>query len=172
MPINLNLDVLLDYTDWERQEWFEFLSQQGDSVLKVSVGPHSGSRFSTVGDLIKHLFSAEKRYIERLSGRKLTDAATIPNDNIETLFEFGRQSRKELREFVETFPDGELDVPADHKILDHVIRLTPRKIVVHVVMHEIRHWAQIATLLRLNDLAAKPHDFLFSPLMGGMPTGK
>ncbi len=170
MPINLNLDVLLDYTDWERQEWLDFLRQKGDKVLKISVGPHAGDRFATVGDLIKHLFTAEKRYIERLSGRKLTDAATVPNDNIETLFEFGRQSRKELREFVETIPAAELDVPAEHTILNHVIVLTPRKIVVHVVMHEIRHWAQIATLLRLNDLAAKPHDFLFSPLMGELPT--
>lgn len=169
MPINLNLDVFLDYTEWERQEWLDFLRQHGDKVLKISVGPHADNRFATVGDLIKHVFSAEKRYIDRLSVRKLTDPATIPNDNIETLFAFGRQSRKELREFVETFPAAELDVPEEHTIVNHVIKLTPRKILVHVVVHEIRHWAQIATLLRLNSLAPKPHDFLFSPLMSDLP---
>ena len=37
----------------------------------------------------------------------------------------------------------------------------------HVLMHEIRHWAQIATLLRLNGVAGEFHDFLFSPVLGG-----
>jgi len=32
-----------------------------------------------------------------------------------------------------------------------------------VLMHEIRHWAQIATLLRTDEF----HDFLFSPVLGG-----
>ena len=44
---------------------------------------------------------------------------------------------------------------------------TPRKIVVHVVMREIRHWAQIATLFRLHGLSDRFHDFLFSPVLGG-----
>jgi uncharacterized damage-inducible protein DinB len=33
-------------------------------------------------------------------------------------------------------------------------------------MHEIRHWAQIATLLRINGYPVDMHDFLFSPAMG------
>jgi len=44
---------------------------------------------------------------------------------------------------------------------------TPRKIVVHILLHQIRRWAQIATLLRLNGLVDDFHDFLFSPVMGG-----
>ena len=34
-------------------------------------------------------------------------------------------------------------------------------------MHEIRHWAQIATLFRVNGLANGFQDFLFSPVLGG-----
>lgn len=33
-------------------------------------------------------------------------------------------------------------------------------------MHEIRHWAQIGTLFRLNGLTGEVHDFLFSPVLG------
>ncbi|PYV21615.1 MAG: hypothetical protein DMG27_20285 [Acidobacteria bacterium] len=44
---------------------------------------------------------------------------------------------------------------------------TPRKIVIHILLHEIRHWAQIATLLRVSGLTGEFHDFLFSPIMGG-----
>jgi len=166
MPINLTLDDLMDYTAWERQKWHEWLRQHGDEALKISAGPHGDGRFTTVGDLVKHMFSAEKRYIDRLSGRELTDTASLPNDNIEALFQFGEQSRKELKEFLETFPAQEWDVPQELKLGNHVLTATPRKIVLHVVLHEIRHWAQIATLLRLNGLSGEFHDFLFSPVMG------
>jgi uncharacterized damage-inducible protein DinB len=113
------------------------------------------------------MFSAEKRYIDRLSGRALTDTASVPNDHIEALFQFSQQSRKDLREFVERFPAQEWDVPQEHKILNYFLRATPRKIVVHILVHEIRHWAQIATLFRLHGLTDEFHDFLFSPVMGG-----
>ncbi len=165
--LSLSLNDFLEYTDWERQKWYAWLRERGDQVLQISAGPHGDGRFQCVGDLVRHIFSAEKRYVDRLSGRPLTDTASIPNNNIEALFQFGRQSRKDLKEFVETFPAHEWDVPGEHRILNYLVKVTPRKIIVHVVMHEIRHWAQIATLFRLNGLGAEFHDFLGSPVMGG-----
>jgi uncharacterized damage-inducible protein DinB len=161
------LNDLIDYTDWERGRWFDWLRKHGDQGLQISAGPHGDGRFQSVGELVKHIFSAERRYVERLSDRPLTDTASIPKDNIEAMFQFGRQSRKELRELVATFPAQEWDAPKDFKILSYVVRATSRKIVTHVLMHEIRHWAQVATLLRLNGLAVESHDFLMSPVMGG-----
>jgi hypothetical protein len=36
-----------------------------------------------------------------------------------------------------------------------------------VLMHEIRHWAQIATVLRFSGLSTgEMHDFLLSPVLG------
>lgn len=169
MPANLSLNELIDYTDWERQKWYEWFRQQGDHVLKLSAGPHGDGRFQTVGELARHIFSAEKRYVDRLASRPITDTASIPTDNVEALFEFGRQSRKGLKELVQTLPAQEWDVPSDYTIMKYSLRATPRKIVVHVLMHEIRHWAQIGTLLRLNGLACESQDFLFSPVMGGEP---
>src|SRR5262249_36559723 len=104
---------------------------------------------------------------ERLSGRPLTDPASIPNDNVEALFEFGQRSRSEFRGFLETFPESEWDVLREYKILQFTVTATPKKIVTHVLMHEIRHWAQIATLLRLHGFVSEFHDFLGSPVMGG-----
>lgn len=160
----IDLSLLMAYTAWERQEWNEWFRQHGEQTLKILVGSHGDGRFETVGDLVRHMFSAEKRYIERLSGKPLTDTACISKDNVEVLFQFGQQSRRELMEFVETFPAQEWDIPNDYKILDRSLRATPKKIVIHILVHEIRHWAQIATLLRLNGLTCEFHDFLFSPV--------
>lgn len=167
MLLSLSLSELMEYTDWERGKWHDWIRQRGNHVLTISAGPHGDGRFQMVGDLVRHIFSAEKRYVDRLSNRPLTDTGSIPNDSIETLFQFGRQSRKDLREFVATFPAQGWDVPQDFNILNNFLRATPRKIVVHVLMHEIRHWAQIGTTFRLNGLVGEFHDFLVSPVMGG-----
>jgi uncharacterized damage-inducible protein DinB len=47
------------------------------------------------------------------------------------------------------------------------VTATPKKIVMHVLLNEIRHWAQIATLCRVNGLVVGFHDFLGSPVWGG-----
>ena len=167
MLVHLNVSDLLDYTDWERQKWQAWFLQHGADVLKITAGPHGDGRFGAVGELVRHIFSAEKRYVERLSDRSLTDPASISTDNIDALFQFGRQSRNDLRAFIETFPSQSWDIPHDFTILKYFLRATPRKIVVHILMHEIRHWAQIATLLRLHGLTDEFHDLLFSPVLGG-----
>jgi len=164
--MQIDVNVLMNYTDWEREKWREWLGQHGES-LKTSVGPHGDNRFQIVGDVVKHIFSAETRYVERLSEKALTDAASFPNDNLETLFGFGQQSRKTLAEFIETFPDEQWDVLRDFDFFGNLLKATPKKMIIHVLLHEVRHWAQIATLFRLNGLKVDFHDFLFSPVLGG-----
>ena len=167
MRPSLSLIDLMEYTEWERQKWHAWLRQRGGDALKTSAGPHGDGRMNTVGDVVKHVFSAERRFVDRLSGRPLTDVACLPNDDVEALFQFGERSRKDLREYVDKFPVEEWDVPQDHKMLNQILTATPKKVIAHIVMHEIRHWAQIATMLRMNGLTDDFHDFLFSPVLGG-----
>lgn len=169
MSTSLSLNELIEYTDWERGQWHDWLQQHGDGVLAITAGPHGDGRFQTIGDLVRHIFSAEKRYIDRLSNRPITDTASIPANNVEALFDLGRESRTELKEFIKTFPAQQWDVPQDLSLMNKVLRLTPRKIIVHVLLHEVRHWAQIGTMFRLNGLTGEFHDFLFSPVMEANP---
>lgn len=167
MPVGLSFMELMEYTDWGRGVWQLWMRKQGDSVLAIKAGENGDGRFDTIGDVIRHIFSAEKRYIDRLSNRPLTDTGAIPSDKIEPVFQFGQQSRKELREFVKSRTDQEWDAPFEFKMFQLLVKATPRKIVAHILMHEIRHWVQIATLLRLNGMKGEFHDFLFSPVLGG-----
>jgi len=165
--LQVSLNDLLDYTEWQRAKWQAVLQHMGPEVLRVSAGPHGDGRFTTVGDLIRHIFSAEKRYVERLRGQPLTDTAKLTLNDLDALFSFGRESRKGLRDFVDTFPSAQWDMVQEFTLMNSLLRATPRKIIVHVVMHEIRHWAHVATLLRLQGLTGEFHDFLFSPVLGG-----
>src|SRR5262245_48672870 len=168
---SLNLSDLIDYTNWERDKWDVWFKQHGDGVLAITTGPHGDGRFQTIGDVVRHIFSAEKRYVDSLSGQPVTDTSSIPNNSVAALFDFGRQSRSGLLELVRVFPAERWDFPQDVSLMNKVLRLTPRKVVVHVLLHEIRHWAQIGTLLRLNGLTGEFHDFLFSPVLEGNPNG-
>ena len=167
MPVKLDLSNLMDYTEWERQKWHDRLRQESNEILKTSAGPHGDGRFATLGELIRHMFSAETRYVDRLSGQAITDTSSVPADSLDALFELGQQSRKSLKGFIETFPVQEWDVPQEFKLMNSSLKATPKKIVAHVLLHEIRHWAQIATLLRLTGVTDGFHDILFSPAMGG-----
>jgi len=167
MPVGITMNDLLDYSDWERRKWFDWMSDRGNGVLTVSTGLHGDGRFATVGELVRHIFSAEKRYVERLSQRPITDTSTIPTDNIEALCQLAEQSRRELKEFIESLPAADWDEPREFRLMNIIVTATPKKIVTHILFHEIRHWAQIATLWRLNGLKEDFHDFLFSPVMGG-----
>ena len=166
MAMDPTLTALVEYTDWDRAKWQDWLGRQDAKVLDLAAGPHGDGRFERVGDLIKHIFGAEQRYVERLLDRPLTDTAALPHDDLAALFRFGQQSRQELRQLLATFPAEAWDVPREFKILTHSVTASPKKIVIHVLMHEIRHWAQIATLLRVNGLKVEFHDFLFSPATG------
>lgn len=167
MFIGISIDDLMEYTEWERGKMHHTLRKHGSPTLAISAGTNGDGRFENVGDIVRHIFSAETRYVDRLSGRAVTDTASIPNDDIEALFKFGRQSRDGLKAFVAKFPEASWDVPTEFQMMKLSVTATPRKIVTHVLMHEIRHWPQIATLLRLNGVVCDFRDFLFSPVMGG-----
>ena len=166
VSVGITLAELIEYTDWQREKWRDWFGQNGEDALKVSAGPHGDGRLNTIGDIVRHIFSAEKRYVDRFSGREITDTSTIPTDNADALFAFGEKSRKELGDFIVSFPANQWDVPREFPLMDKTLRASPRKVVTHVLMHEIRHWAQIATMLRQAGRKVAFHDFLFSPVMG------
>jgi uncharacterized damage-inducible protein DinB len=166
MPIALTFDDLLEYTDWQRARWLTWLRDHPEA-LALSAGPNGDGRFTSVGDLVKHIFGAELRYVQRLRGAPLNDLATVPSDDVEALFNTGESSRRMLTDLIRDLDASVWDVPREFVILGYNVTATPKKIVMHVLIHEVRHWAQIATLCRLNGLVVEWQDFLGSPVWGG-----
>jgi len=164
MAFQFELAHLLEYTDWERSQWHAWFREQGPAALAVDLGPNRDGRVNTVGELVRHIFSAEKRYVDRIQGVPLTDTATVPPDDVEALFGFGQQSREALRAILAAFPTERWDVPQDIQMGKHSRSVTPRKMIVQAVTHEIRHWAQVATFLRISGRKPGPRDFLVSPV--------
>ncbi len=169
MPFPFALDDLLTYSDWDRGQWRDWFREQGPSALTVSLGPNTDGRFATVGELVRHVFSAEKRYVERVLKAPLTDTSVIPAHDVEVLFRFGQESRRGLRELLATLPDTEWGARREMQIGKDTVAVTARAMIIQAVTHELRHWAQIATLLRLAGYRSGIHDYLASPF-SSLPT--
>jgi len=164
MTFPFSLDDLLAYSDWDRARWRDWFLEKGPDALSVGLGPNADGRFNTIGELIRHIFSAEKRYVERVLKVPLSDTSVVPAGDAEALFHFGQESRRALRELLATAPNTEWDAPREMPVGKQLLKVTARAMIIQATTHELRHWAQIATLLRLAGYAAGSHDYIASPL--------
>ena len=144
--LTITLDELLRYTAGEREKWRGWLSAHPDA-MEAPVQP--GGRFATVGKLIDHIFLAEQRNLQRVMQTPLATATGLTGSNVAPLFDYGASVRRELEQFVADLDPDVADELRSYDILDRQWSMTSRKVLFHIVVHEIRHWAQIALAVRL-----------------------
>lgn len=156
--MNLTVEELLSYTDEERAKWESWFASHGDGPLALS--PNNAAH-PCVGALVLHMFGPELQYTEFMRGEtEFTDYTEMAFDKAETLFAFGRRSREALRAWSTTARAEDWERRLEPQ---EGVSVSARKIAVHVLLHEIRHWAQIALVVRQHGLAPPGnHDLLFS----------
>jgi uncharacterized damage-inducible protein DinB len=163
MAVHLSIEELMRYSLEERDKWRHWLSLN-PTAIDALVQP--GGELPTVGKLIDHIFLAERRTLQRLSGQPAVTATGLSGSNVPPLFDYGASVRRELEAFVRTLDDNEADAPREVMLRNQVWTVTPRKLLVHILLHETRHWAQIALAVRLAGFTPPGnHDFLFSAAM-------
>ena len=156
----ITIEELIQYTDEERAKWEKWFLTQGDGPLQISL---AGDKQTTVGILILHIFGPELRYVERLRGRPVTEYRDEPTDRASGIFAFGHHSRDALREFVQQAQPDDWGRTLEFNLGQHQMGASARKLILHVLMHEIRHWAQIARVMREHGLPPPGgHDLLLS----------
>ncbi|MBL8150679.1 MAG: DinB family protein [Blastocatellia bacterium] len=165
----LSIKELLVYTDEERSKWQEWFSKNGDEPLKIKISVETES---SVGSLILHCFQVELWYLFFMRNEILTPESEIskkysslPTDQVEAIFNFGNQTRKELYGFIEELKESDWSRVYSHEFKQHAFLLqgSLRKLLSHTLIHEIRHWAQIAMTVRQHQLSPPgQHDFIFT----------
>lgn len=160
MPLQLAYDELLRYTNEERARWRQWFGQHPEAMA-AALQPVD--RFSTVGKLVDHIFLVERRHLQRLTQEKLSESTGLTGNNAPPLFDYGASVRRELEQFVSMLEDGEADEVRTIEVRDRSWPMTPRKLLFHLLVHEIRHWAQIALAVRLAGLEPPgDHDLFYS----------
>lgn len=157
----LSFRELLDYTRVESERWHRWLAAQPSGVLDLPVGV---GRTATARGLIHHIILVERRYTDRLRGEPITTYESVPNDSLDTLFGVFADTRTRLDEWLATATDADLARRLEFQTLSAgTLTASAHKIVVHLLLHGVRHWAQLATALRQQGHATDwPHDILMS----------
>jgi uncharacterized damage-inducible protein DinB len=158
--MNISYDELLRYSNEERDKWRGWLLAH-PQALETAVQP--GGRFATVGKLIDHIFLVERRHLQRLAAETPAETTGLTGNNVLPLFDYGASVRRELEQLVRELDDDEADEPRTFLVRNRDYQMTPRKLLFHVLLHEIRHWAQIALAVRVAGLDPPgDHDLFFS----------
>lgn len=153
---------LAAYVEHETDHWREWFSDAPSGVLDLPLGMHAEG---TVRTLVKHIFAVELRYAQRLVRQPVTGYEQLADDTVEHLWRIHRTA-KSLR--------GRYLLTADAEELDRLLVSQTRKlgriearahtVLVHSLLHGVRHWAQIAAVLRQHGYGGLwEHDWLLNP---------
>jgi uncharacterized damage-inducible protein DinB len=143
----LTFAELLAYNEGERAKWDEWFRRQDAAVFSSRL--HTTRAFATAWDLLDHMFVVEQRHLQRLrSEYPLPETSGVTRADWAGLMSYAANTRRELIESVEATPAAQADEPRPVPIWGEPRMITPRKLVFHVLLHEIRHWAQISLAVR------------------------
>ena len=160
MPLHITFDELLRYTGAERGRWRAWFAAN-PHAMDLPIQP--GGRLGTAGKVIDHIFLAEQRQLQRLTGLTPSDATGLTGNNAGPLFDYGASVRRELEQFASDLDEELADEIRTVEVQGHTYAMTARKLLFHILLHEIRHWAQIVLAVRQAGLAPPgDHDLFHS----------
>jgi uncharacterized damage-inducible protein DinB len=147
MNVAVSLASLLAYSDFERQKWREWL-ESDPSRLALAFQP--GGRFPDLGSLFDHLFLVERRHLSRLEGAVPPSATGVAPGDVAALFDYADLVRADFRAYLDTLDEQTATTPIVITGLQSSgdITMSRRRLATHILLHEIRHLAQIAYAAR------------------------
>jgi uncharacterized damage-inducible protein DinB len=160
----VTFNELLRYTAQETERWRQWLATQPPEILELPAG---SGRTATVRGLMHHIIVVERRYVDRLRGEPVLGYDDVPREPIEAMFAVFTDARRRLDEWLSTATEEDFNKTLEFQTLTAGTRsASARKIVAHLLIHGIRHWAQIATIMRQHGHdTGWFHDILLSDAM-------
>ena len=146
MAPSLTVHELLRYTGEERDRWRLWFVRHPEAV---DAAFQPGTELATVGRLIDHIFLVERQHLQRLMEEPVTGATGLTGHNAPPLFDYGASVRRQLEGFLAALDEDVADEVRSFDVFERQWPMTPRKLLFHMLVHEIRHWAQVALAVRL-----------------------
>ena len=154
--------LLADY-EATSARWVKFFeANPGAALVATDI---AGSK--NIGELVWHIYAASFRHSQRLLGEEVSDLeGTTPVRDIAGAFVLKDGAIERMRQFLANVSETELEEQLEFKsrITGRVSYGSRRKLCLHLLVHAMRHWAQIGTLVRLGGFPPDwPQDIWFSP---------
>ena len=161
MSVTLNLDGLMAYSDHERDKWRAWV---GSEPSRLTIPFQPGARFPTVGSLLDHVFLVERRHLARLQGGDLPSSTGVADGDWQGLFAYADSARADFRRYLSGLNDQAAGQAFTFTVPSGTFTMSRRKLASHILLHEVRHLAQIAYAARLaGHEPPGEHDIFYAP---------
>ena len=148
MSVAVALAPLIAYSDHEREKWRQWIAAD---PARMRIPFQTGGRFADVAALLDHVFLVERRHLARLEGAMPPPATGVPSGDWGAMFEYGDLVRADFRAYLDALDEATASqtmvITGLQSSADVV--MTRRRLVTHILLHEIRHLAQLAYAARL-----------------------
>lgn len=158
MPLAISAENLVTWNDATAQRWRDFILAN-PVILTLLCDIRNGK---TVADTLQHIVAVELRYAQRLSGLPESPYEEIPKDTINSLMAAHELALGLVRNLLASpIYDWSTEITFDTISLGR-LRASRETVLVHLTLHGIRHYAQLATLVRQQGFKTTwPMDYLF-----------
>jgi uncharacterized damage-inducible protein DinB len=161
MSVALDLAALMAYSDQERVKWRAWIATD---PTRLSIPFQRDGRFPTVGSVLDHLFLVERRHLTRMQGGELPERTGVPQGDWNGLLAYADAVRADLRSYLGGLTEETASQWMTFTVPSGTFTMTRRKLASHILLHEIRHLAQIAYAARLaGHEPPGEHDFFYAP---------
>ncbi len=160
MSTPFELRDLLAYCEEESHNWRRWFAA---NPAALTVHLNNVALANDALELLLHIVAVDLRYSERLLEMPITQYEQMPKDATH-LFAIHDRAFGHLHTFLSTAKPEDWNVRLEFPTRSMgTLTGTRRKIFVHTLLHSIRHWAQLATMLRQAGYKQDwQHDFLFT----------
>ena len=164
MAEGISFGQLLAANEEEAERWRGWFERQPPEILDL---PTQIAQSGTLRRLALHIQIVELFFSEKLNGLAPSDYEALPVDSVASLFAIGERARSNYRAFLAHATEEELSAVVEFsRTGKRLIRASKRKMFVHAMFHSMRHWAQVAVLLRESGHATDwLRDFILSDVM-------
>ncbi len=164
MTKRVSLKELLAWRDEETAQWKDFFVRT-PRALEL---PCDIAGAKDVRGLVQHILAVELRYAERLNDvTQPTPYEEMDITTTEKLFSHGDRAVQLLSAFLAKADDSEMERVIEFATRSAgTLKASKRKCFIHAMLHGVRHWAQLAVLLRQSGMKTDwQHDFLTTRTM-------
>jgi uncharacterized damage-inducible protein DinB len=153
----LTTSELIDWLEKTSSGWRQLLTSHPELLAT----PCDIMGVQTVAQLLQHIVAVELRYAERLSDLPATDYANIPCGSVESLYATHERAIALFKKLLVSDIDWNAPIEYTTRALGPT-RSIRKTILFHALLHGIRHYAQLATLVRQQGIKPGwPMDYLF-----------
>src|ERR1700679_32971 len=138
-------------TAYEMLAWLDTTSNRWQALVEahpeILAMPCDVMGVATAGELLQHLGAFELRFAERLAGVPATDYSAIAFDSPDAIYTTHRCAVALFTTQLESDVDWDEKIEFVPRSMG-ALRTSRKTILFHALMHGIRHYAQLATLVR------------------------